>query len=221
MIQFNLLPDVKQSYIKVQRTKRLVMGISLIASAVAVVILLVLLLSVFIVQKKSISDLNKSINTTSSTLKNTSQLSTILTVQSQLNSLATLNGQSPAASRLFSYLSQLTPTQATISDFQIDFTQNTVTISGNAPSLAVVNTFVDNLKFTTYTLSGQSGSQNAFSSVVLTSFSYDSSGNAAYSISLSFDPTIFNNADTVTLSVGGNPPSSASQEPSIIFSKGS
>jgi Tfp pilus assembly protein PilN len=220
MIQFNLLPDVKQQYIKALRTKRLVMVISFVASAVALTVLLILVLSVYVVQKKNINDLKSSIATNSSELKSTPQLATVLTVQSQLNSLATLNSQNPEASRLFDYLTQLTPTQVTIADFQIDFTMDTVVMTGNAPSLAAVNTFVDNLKYTTYTVSGEATSQSAFSSVVLTSFGFDSTGTASYSISYNFDPTIFNNGDTVTLSVGGNPPASAAQQPSIIFSKG-
>lgn len=216
MIQFNLLPDVKQEYIKTQRVKRLVMSISFIASAAALFILLVALSSVYLVQKKSIHDLNADIKTNSAKLKGTDNISDILTVQSQLNSLSTLNTQKPVASRIFGYLSQLTPTQATISDLRIDYTLNTMTISGNAPSLDVVNTFVDGLKFTSYTVKDSSNSHNAFSTVVLASFSR-SSKSATYSITLNFDPVIFNTADDVTLSVGNQSPSS--QQPSVIFKK--
>jgi Tfp pilus assembly protein PilN len=220
MIQFNLLPDIKQAYIKSEHTKRLVVGVSVIVSVVALVVFVIMVSTVYVVQKKSISDLNNNIQTNSMALKDTANLTKILTVQSQLNSLSTLNSQSPAASRLFGFLSQLTPTQATISDLQISFTQGTVTINGNAPSLDVVNTYVDDLKYTSYTVGGQNGSTSAFSSVVLASFGFGSSGTATYSITFNFDPTLFNNADVVTLSVGGNQPPTASQQPSIIFSKG-
>jgi Tfp pilus assembly protein PilN len=218
MIQFNLLPDVKQQYIKTQRIKRLVITISLLSGTAALVLLLILVTSVFVVQKKNIKDLNKDIQTDSQTLKSTPHIADILTVQSQLNSLSTLNGQKPATSRLFGYLSQLTPEQATISDLKIDYTLNSVNVSGNAPSLDVVNTFIDGLKFTTYSIQGQSESKNAFSSVVLAGFSRDSKA-ATYSITFNFDPTIFDNADIATLSVGGQSQVSA-QQPSIIFKKG-
>ncbi len=216
MIQFNLLPDVKQEYIKTQRIKRLVMSVSFIASAAALLVLIVALSSVYIIQKKSINDLNVDIKTYSSKLKNTDHISDILTVQSQLNSLSTLNTQKPVTSRLFGYLSQLTPTQATISDLRIDYTLSTMTISGNAPSFDVVNTFVDGLKFTEYSVKGSTSSKSAFSTVVLASFSR-SSKSATYSITLNFDPIIFNIADDVTLSVGNQ--SSSAQQPSIIFKK--
>lgn len=219
MIQFNLLPDIKQEFIKVQRIKRLVIGISLIVSAVSLFVLLVLIFSVFVIQKQDINSLNQKIQTDSVNLKDKPNLATILTVQSQLNSLSSLDRQSPEASRLFNYISQIVPTQITMSSFGIDFGLKTITITGNAPSLDVVNTFVDDLKYTTYTISGTSGSQNAFSSVVLTSFGRGPTS-ATYSVNFSFDPTIFNNADNVSLSVGGNPPQTADQQPSIIFKKG-
>ena len=220
MIQFNLLPDIKQEYIKSQHVKRLVIGISLILSAAFLFILLILIFSVYVIQKGNINSLNNKIQADSVNLKNKPNLATILTVQSQLNSLSALDHQSPEASRLFNYLYQIVPTQATISSLNVDFSQNTLNIVGNAPTLDVVNAFVDNLKYTSYTISGQSNTQNAFTSVVLSTFGR-SSTSASYSISFSFAPSIFNNADTINLSVGGNPPQTASQQPSIIFKKGS
>jgi hypothetical protein len=215
MIQFNLLPDVKQEYIKAQAVKRLVISVSFIASAAALFVLVLALFSVYIVQNKSIHDLHADIQADSNTLKNTDNISDILTVQSQLNSLASLNQQKPVASRLFGFLSQLTPNKATISDLRIDYTLNTVTISGNAPTLDVVNTFVDGLKFTNYTIKGSTATQPAFSSVVLASFSRNDKS-ATYSITFTFDPVIFNNANDVSLSVGGQ---SSAQQPSIIFKR--
>lgn len=218
MIQFNLLPDVKQQYIRSQAIKRLVVTISFIAGVAALAILLLALSSVYIVQKKSIHDLGTIIRAKSASLKNTQNITEILTVQGQLNTLSTLHQQEPAASRLFGFLSQLTPTQATISDLKVDYTQNTMTISGNAPGLDVVNTFIDGLKFTTYTVQGSTTPQSAFSTVVLASFSRNAKS-ATYTITFGFDPTIFNNANAVTLSVGGQAQAAANL-PSIIFKKG-
>lgn len=218
MIQFNLLPDVKQEYIRAERMKRLMVSVSFVASAAALVILIVAFSSVYIAQKKVISDLNDSISTSSRKLKDEPNVSDILTVQSQLGSLDALNSQRPVASRMFGYLSQVTPTQTTISDMHADFVQSTMTISGNSPSLDAVNTFVDSLKFTNYTVKGSSDAKPAFSSVVLANFSR-SATSATYSITFSFDPAIFSVADDVTLLVGNQ--SQSAQEPSIIFKKGS
>ena len=217
MIQLNLLPNVKQEYIKTQRVKSLMMFVSFVSSAIAVGILILSASAVYLVQRKVINDLSSSIKS-SSTLQSQPNISNILTVQSQLNSLAALDAQKPVTSRIFGYLAELTPTQATISDLQVDYTLNTMTISGNAPGLDVVNTFVDGLKFTNYTVQGSTTSQPAFSTVVLSSFSR-SSKSATYTITFGFDPTIFNVADNVTLTVGNQTP--PAQQPSIIFKKGS
>src|SRR5258706_2056782 len=101
MIQFNLLPDVKREFIRTQSTKRMVLGVSFILSGVALFVFVVLLFSVYVVQKKSISDLNTDIRSNSTTLRNTPHIADILTVQSQLNSLSMLDSQRPVASRLF------------------------------------------------------------------------------------------------------------------------
>lgn len=215
MIQFNLLPDVKQEYIRTQRLKRLVIGVSLLTSAAALVVFLLLMSSVYLVQKKSISDLNRDIKSASSELKNKPNIADILTVQGQLNSLSSLNAQKPAVSRLFGYLSEVTPTTVTISDLKVDFTQNTMTIDGNAPGFDAVNTFIDNLKFTNYTVKDSGKTGSAFSQVVEASSSRTAK-QATYSITLSFDSVIFDNASDITLSIGGQ---ALPEQPSIIFKK--
>lgn len=53
MIEFNLLPAVKQEYIKVQRSKRMVITIALIVGAIAIAIFVVLFVNVNILQKKA------------------------------------------------------------------------------------------------------------------------------------------------------------------------
>lgn len=218
MIQFNLLPDVKQEFIRSERLKRLMVTISFVTSAAALSVLVLAFTTVYVAQKKIISDLNDSIASSSHTLKNEPNITDILTVQSQLGSLDSLNSQKPVASRIFGYLSQVTPTETTISDMRVDYVQNTITINGNAPSLDVVNTFVDSLKFTNYTTKDSSTAKPAFSSVVLANFSRSVSS-ATYSITFNFDPAIFSVANDVTLAVGNQ--SQSAQEPSIIFKKGS
>jgi hypothetical protein len=206
MIQLNLLPDVKLDYIKAERTRRLVLSVSFIVTAVAVV-LLVLVLSVDLAQKKHLSDLNRDITSESSTLENKPQIAKILTVQNQLESLTALHAAKPAASRLLdTYLDEVTPTSVAINSFNIDFTQQTATITGTADSLTTINQYVDTLKFTTYTSNTVTTATNAFSNVVLSSFglnsdSTDPSQAASYTITLSYDKNIFDTTQTVTLSV--------------------
>jgi len=204
MIQFNLLPDIKQQYMKAQRQKHLVVFISTIASAAAIILLIVLVLIVDVWQKKSISDLNNDIKTQSSELSSTKDLNKILTVQNQLNALNPLHDKSPVATRMFDYIAKLTPANATIAKATTNFDDSSVIISGSAESLTVVNTYVDTLKFTTYAVTGGvndgSKGKNAFSHVVLSSFGKTSQA-TTYSITASFDPIIFSQDGSVALTV--------------------
>jgi hypothetical protein len=220
MIQFNLLPDVKLEYIKTERVKQLVITLSFLASAAALALLIILVLTVDVWQKKSLHDVSADIKTTSNQLESTPDLSKILTVQNQLGQLKGLHDQKYVDSRLFGFLSQVTPTQATISNITTDNTQNTMTISGDAPSLDVVNTFVDGLKFTKYSVTGTADSKNAFSNVVLSTFGRSNQG-ATYTITLAFDPVIFSNANKVTLNVPDIVTTrSVLEQPSALFNQG-
>jgi hypothetical protein len=192
-------------YIKAQRARRLVLSVSILVTIGAVVLLL-LLLSVSGLQKKHLSDLNKDIASESEELKNKPQIDKMLTVQNQLGALTQLHAEEPAASRIFTYLNQVTPSNVSITDFTIDFTKQTATITGTSANLANVNQYVDTLKHATFTTKDDNTPQPAFSDIVLSSFSLDTdstqSGQAAnYTITLSYDKTIFDNTQNVTLSV--------------------
>jgi hypothetical protein len=211
MVQFNLLPDVKLEYVKTQRTKHLLTLVSIAVSALALGVLIVSIFSVDVVQKKSLHDLNNDISRYSTKLKSVKDLDKILTVQNQLGTLTNLHDQKPVTSRLFSYISQITPQQASLDKLTVDFTTNTITFGGSAPSLDVVSTYTDTLKTTTYK-TDDNLSGHAFSHVVLSAFSRDDTG-ASFTITASFDPAIFQSQHTVTLKV----PSTANANQTSLF----
>lgn len=218
IIQFNLLPDIKQQYLKAQRQKHMVTFIATLATLAAVGVFVVLLLVVQVWQKKSISDLNGDIKKYSNQLSSTNDFNKILTVQNQLTSMSALHDKKAVASRMFEYTTQLTPSAATISKLSLDFDQSTISISGSADSLATVNTYVDTLKFTKFTTNGdtqQSG--NAFSAVVLSSFGRTAT-DTTYTITAKFDPVIFSEAQSATLTVPKiTTTRSATEQPSDLF----
>lgn len=219
--QLNLLPDVKLEYIKAQRARRLVVTISVLLTAAALV-LVFLLLSVDGLQKKHLSDLSDDITSETKTLQNEPQINKILTVQNQLDSLTSLHASKPAAPKLFDYLNQVTPVNVNITDFTTDFTQHTATITGTSGSLTNVNQYIDTLKYTKFTVSGSSGSLPAFNNVVLSSFSLNTSsqspGQAAnYTINFAYDPTIFDITKNVKLSVPSTTTTRAQQPTSDLF----
>ena len=210
MLQLNLLPDVKQEYIKAERSRRLVVTVSVIVTACSVG-LLVLMLSYSGLQKKHISDLSDDITSSTKELKAKPQISKILTVQNQLGSLTNLHSAKPAVDRFFGFLNQVTPDKVDITNVSVDFTTQTINITGTADALNMVNKYVDTLKFTTYSDGNGAKDQKAFSNVVLANFSIttatSSSGAAtstkpaSYSITLQYDPKILNITQTETLSV--------------------
>ncbi|HSX53646.1 MAG TPA: hypothetical protein VLF90_04805 [Patescibacteria group bacterium] len=201
MVQFNLLPDVKLAYVKARRSKQMIVLIAGLVAAGSLFILVLLFLVVFGVQKKHLNDVNKDIATYTKQLKNTKDLDKILTIQNQLNSLPALHAQKPVTSRLFGYLGQITPAQVSISSVNVNFASHTMLISGSADNIVTINTFVDTLKFTTYTTTGNAQESHAFSDVVLSSFSIANSTNSSYAVSFSFDAPIFDSSKGVVLNV--------------------
>lgn len=198
MIQFNLLPDVKLEYIKTRRTKRLIMLIASVVTGVSLTVMILLLTVVNGFQKTHLNNLSRDIKRDSDAIQQTEDLEKILTIQSQLTSLPALHEQKPVASRLFAYVSQVTPVNTSIARLNINFTDQTISLTGAADSLGTVNKFVDTLKFTEF----KSGDvqERAFFDVVLSSFGRDIRG-ASYTINLKFKPAIFESANAVELVV--------------------
>lgn len=201
MIQFNLLPDVKLDFIKTRRRKRLVVLVSTCVAGGSIALLVLLVMIVKVWQGQSIKSLEKQITASNNSLQNITDISKVLTVQSQLNSLTSLHDAKPIASRMFVYLGQITPATASISRITAAFPDNTLIISGKADSLQTINTYVDTIKFTNYISSTQTDPLPAFKNVVLTNFSRDDKG-ATYEVSFVYDPKIFDSVeDGVSLQV--------------------
>lgn len=202
MIQFNLLPDVKLQYIKARNMKRLVMLASAVVTGISLTIMIILFIGVHALQRGHLNRLRADIDRDSKKLQQEQDLNKILTVQHQLNSLNGLHEAKPAAERLGSYLSQLTPGEVTISNLSVDFGTNAMTIEGASGQFKFINEFIDTLKFTKYKHDDQT--TEAFSNVVLASFTRndeDPETPATYQITLQFDPLIFDNTKTVSLEI--------------------
>lgn len=217
MIQFNLLPDVKLEYIKATYRKRIITLFCFITAGAFLAVFILMFLFVRVNQTSHLKDLDSDINSNVKKLRENPDLDKILTIQNQLNSLPNLHDQKVMSSRLFKYLAQVTPSQATVTDLDIDFDAKTVLLKGRADSTLTVNKFVDTLKFTEFKLEGEEGVQDkAFSSVVLQNFTIDnkesnqaSGDGTSYEIAFSYNDVIFKNtakegsavANGVTLTV--------------------
>lgn len=217
MIQFNLLPDVKLEYMKTRRTKRTVVTVASIVAMISLAALILLFFVVNVLQQQHLKHLNSDIKADISKLQSIPDLDKVLTIQNQLGNLPALHDKKPVSSRAFSYLSQLTPTTATISDAKVNFDTNSMSVEGNADTLTTINKYVDTIKFTDYTPEGSTDKKKAFSEVVLTQFTKTDKG-LTYKIDFKFDPTIYSNAAEVKLNV----PSiistrSTTEKPSELF----
>ena len=221
MIQFNLLPDVKLSFLKAKYTKRLVILVSSVAAIASLVVFIFLLVYVDVLQKHHLDGLSSNIASEQSQLGDTSNLNKILTIQNQLESLPNIDSEKPAATRLFQDLVDVTPASASISQVSVDFTADTMTLEGSADSLDTVNAYVDTLKFTTYSGGTTGTNPNAFSNVVLTSFGLQTGKGASYTINCSFDPTIFNIDDSNIALIVPNKTTTRSitQQPTDLYQK--
>lgn len=190
MIQINLLPDVKLKYIKSRRTKHMVVMVSVIISASALLALLLLITVAYGTQRFTLNNLETSITDSKNNLQKIDGLDKILTVQNQLGQLTQLHSQKPVMTRLIPYVVQITPADVQIADLSLDVEKQTVTVSGSAKSIEAVNKFVDTLKFTDYKIDEAGEGARAFSSVVLSSVSVDPQKGASYSLSFIYQPAI-------------------------------
>lgn len=211
MLQFNLLPDVKKEYIKAKRQKRLIYSISVTAAGASVAVLVILFSFVQFVQKTSINNLTKDIESEISGIESIDGINEILTIQSQLNTLPSLHKEKPETSRIFSYLTQLTPAEVKISDVNLNLEESIITIEGIAPDLASVNRFSDTLKFAKHKAvekasldseEGQLSLDEAEEQVPFTSVTTElsrSEDTASYEIRFAYDPVLFDNTYDVVL----------------------
>jgi hypothetical protein len=188
--------------------------------------MLVLLANVKGLQAKRISDLNSTIKSTTNKLQSNSNLNKILTLQNQLTSIPTLDNQDPVAWRLVGnntiqgFITQVTPATASIGTLNADFTTDNVSVQGTADSLYTVNQYADTLKFTKFSINGDtSNEQLAFSDVTLSNFGYTTDGVVDYLITLNFNPDLFNISDNIALDVPQNYITTRSQidQPSELF----
>lgn len=215
MIQFNLLPEVKIQYIKTQRLKRLMVLIAIVASAASVLILL-MTISFSSIQKHHLSNLDKDIEEISNELQSNSELTRILSVQNQLRTLPAIYEGRPAVDRLPSILDKTTPLGIGLGRLSIDFSTSSIELAGQAPTLEIVNSYVDTLKYTTFK-SGQDGQAlEAFKDVVLSQFGKDNTA-ASFTLTFTFDPLLFANTAEIELFIPSTVTTRSSAEPTDLF----
>jgi len=231
MITLNLLPDIKKEHVKAQRFKRLIMLTSLAVSAVCILLVVLLFMLVNVAQRYHINRLTDDIEEHTQSLQEIKDLDKILTIQNQLNMLPQLHDQKPIVSRLFQYLTVITPVEISLGQLRVGLTEggNNIAFTGTGTDYRAVNKFVDTLKNAEFTykevVDGQAVAQPAkkvFSSVVVESVGTNPNrpdGGVGFSIKAVFDLLILDNTkEEVTVTVPNiTSTQSILERPSPIF----
>lgn len=134
MIQINLVPDVKQEFLRAQKLRNMTVSIAVIVglAAVGIVVLIGLLLGAQLLHERIQKD---NITSQFKKLSSIDDLGNLLTIRSQLETIPELQSNRSMMSRAFDTISAITPTgenEIKISNLTVDPTETTITIEGSA-----------------------------------------------------------------------------------------
>lgn len=149
MIQLNLLPDLKKEFINAQKSKSLVISVSIVITMAAVGLSALLFVYVTFLQQVQISLATDDINKKTQDLKAIQDVDKYLTIQNQLSSLPDLHAEKGSYSRLFDFLGVLNPSapnNVTLNNLQVLQLDKSVVFSGVTANFETLNVFVDTLK---------------------------------------------------------------------------
>jgi hypothetical protein len=135
MIELNLVPDVKQEFIRAKRIRTVVVSTSILVGLGAVAIVVILAAYAFLGQTVRSSFADNEIKDKSVALAKVSDLGKTLTVQHQLSELTSLHDKTNVMSRFFEVLAAVNPAapnQVTFSLARIDSESGTVRLEGQA-----------------------------------------------------------------------------------------
>ena len=108
MIEINLVPDVKQEFLRAQRTRNTVISIAIVVGIAAVAA--IVLISVIVGGQLALSALNdRTIASENRKLQSVEDLNETVTLQNQLKQLATMHDQNTINSRIFDILTAVNP----------------------------------------------------------------------------------------------------------------
>ena len=235
MIELNLLPDVKQEFVRAQRLSRKITIIMIITSIAAVGIVIFFAFTVYIVQAATNGLLDTSIKDRSEKLQKTDNLARNLTIQNQLSTLPELHDQKQVYARLFDYLPTLNPAAPNtvkISKLDINSEEGTIIVEGYAKDYKAVATFKDTLSNAEliYTdAEKQSIETNLFTDIVISDVGLgeDADGNqvTVFKATLTYDENAFmtvpEGAPTPTVRVPQRNTTPSAQQSSSVFGEAS
>lgn len=141
--QINLLPSLKQERLQEVRMRRIIVG-----TATAILILSIALPLILLLTRSGqsivLNRVQKGIDDKLTQLRETENITTILSAQDHLDALPDLYHQRLLVSQLFKILPSVIPQEVSLSDLQIA-ADGTITFSGTANSYTAVEKFYNGL----------------------------------------------------------------------------
>ena len=205
MIQVNLLPDVKQEYLKAQQTKHTVLVGAVLVSIVVSALTILFFAYVQVVQPQYQKRVQGDIDAGIQEVKKKPNAQRIVTVQGVLEQIPALKDKQVVTSRIFDYLKQFTPRVVTYNKVALNLEANTLTIAGSTVSYERANELANNLKSAqfTYVQGGAEQKVQPFTGVVFNSLGKSESATdgkpVSFEITFTFNPVMFDPSASKTL----------------------
>lgn len=149
MIELNLLPDVKQEFLRTQRQKKLIISSMILISIVAGGIVLLMVFFVFVAQPGLRLLVDNDVKSKTTELNKNKNLTRNLTIQNQLTTITQLHEDKGVYERFFDYFKNLnpeTPNNISISQATLDPATETILIEATAKNFQAIAVFQDTLK---------------------------------------------------------------------------
>lgn len=231
MIEINLIPDVKRELIKAQRTRSVVITISIIVSIISIAAVAILAVYIFSVQLIRGNLLDSAIKDENAKLTKVEDLSKMLTIQNQLTKISELNNNKKITSRIFNMLDNINPpapNDIAMTSISVDTSLQSVSIEGQAAvgysALEIFKKTIAGAKVKYTDGEGKQQYADLASNISTKDVSYgeDSSGAKVlrFSVDFTYTPELFaliSKDESVVITVNGNVTDSYQGVPRSIF----
>lgn len=198
MIQINLLPEVKQQYLRAQQMKHTFIVGSVLVSIAFLSFTALLFAYVQVVQPRHLQNVQTDIDSGLAQVQEVPKAVEIVTVQGALEQLPGLQDKKNISSRLFKYINGFTPKDISYAEVKLDLVAGTLSLRGETTNYEQTNVLANNLKSAefTYTQHDQEQSVKPFSQVVFTNLGRaeqaQNGKSVSFQIDLKVDPILFN-----------------------------
>lgn len=197
MVQINLLPDVKQEFLHSRQQKHTFVIGAILISGIALTILALIFAYVQIVQPRHLTNLQNDIDENVAKTKQVSNAVEMVTVQGALDTLPSLQDKKQISSRLFSYITSVTPVNVSFNEVTLDTTAGTISLKGETTDYEQANVLANNLKSAelSYQENDAKNTIKPFSQVVFTNLGKaeqsDTAKLVSFQVDMQYDPTLF------------------------------